>query len=199
VLDAAVAVALFVSTLGTVFRQDLPIFHFGYGAFVGFPAAGILLLTALVRFRPGLSERRRTLARTVPLAASVLCVAAIVVPMWYVLPQSWTFQATPLYYGWLPAAGLLLALYLVRLWAISTRRPARSENRLTLVPLTLLTLAALELIRFRNGEVIWSALILVGLCLLLAVFGWIEEGGGLESVRVPDEIWRVDRLPEAES
>ena len=199
VLDAAVAIALFVSTLGTVFRQDAPILRFGYGAFVGFAAAGVLLLTALVRFRPGRFERRRTLARAVPMALSVLCVAALVVPMWFVLPRNWTFQAIPLYYGWVPVAGLLLALYLVRLWAISTRGPARSGNRLTVVPLTLLTLAALELIRFRNDEVIWGAVTLVGLCLVLALFGWIEESSGLEGVRVPDEVWRVDRLPEAES
>jgi len=66
------------------------------------------------------------------------------------------------------------------------------------VPLVLLTLAALELIRFRNGPVIWGAVILVGLCLLLALFGWIEEGSGLEGVRVPETL-RVDRLAETES
>jgi hypothetical protein len=194
VLDGAVAVALFVSTLGTVFRP-YPEIHFGYGAFVGFAAAGILLLAALVRFRPGRVERRRALARAVPLGVAVLCVAAIVVPPWFVLPRSWTFQATPLYYGWVPVAGTLLALYLVRLWAISVRRPAWTGDGLTLVPLMLLTLAALELIRFRNGEVIWGAVILVGLCLVLALFGWIEEN----SIRVPDEVWRIDRLPEPES
>jgi hypothetical protein len=67
------------------------------------------------------------------------------------------------------------------------------------VPLVLLTLPALELIRFRNGEVLWSAIILVGLCLLLSVCGWIDEDPGRERVRVPEEIWRVDRLPEPES
>jgi hypothetical protein len=65
------------------------------------------------------------------------------------------------------------------------------------VPLILLTLAALELIRFRNGPVIWGAVILVGLCILLALWGWIEEHSGLEGFRVP-ESWRVDRLPEPE-
>jgi hypothetical protein len=193
-LDVAIAIALFVSTLGTLFRQ-YPEIHFGYGAFVGFAAAGILLVAALVRLRPGRVERRRALARAVPLAVSVLCVAAIVVPTWFVLPRSSTPQATPLYYGWVQVAGMLLALYLVRLWTISARRPLGTGNGLTLVPLTLLTLAALELIRFRNREVIWGAVILVGLCLVLALFGWIEEN----NIRVPDEVWRVDRLPEPES
>jgi hypothetical protein len=58
----------------------------------------------------------------------------------------------------------------------------------------ILTLPSLELIRFRDGRVIWGAVILVGLCVLLAVLGWVEENRGLESLQVP-EIWRIDRLP----
>jgi hypothetical protein len=82
---------------------------------------------------------------------------------------------------------------------------ASTGHRLTLVPLVLLTLASLGLIRFRNSsDLIWGAIILVALCLVLIVFGWIEEHWieehrGLEGVRVPEEFWRVDRLPEAES
>jgi hypothetical protein len=129
--------------------------------------------------------------------ASVLCVAAVVVPLWYVLPNPWELQASSLS-GWLLVPGLLIALYLVRLWALQVRGPARTGGRLTLVPLVLLTFPALELIRERGGAVIWGAVILVGLCLLLAVFGWIEEDRGLESFRAPD-AWRVDRLPEPES
>ena len=87
----------------------------------------------------------------------------------------------------------------MRLWASRVRGPAGTGHRLTLVPLILLALASLELIRFRdNSDVIWGAIILVGLCLLLIVFGWIEERRGLDDA-VPEEIWRVDRLPEAES
>jgi len=33
----------------------------------------------------------------------------------------------------------------------------------------------------------------------LALLGWKEQDGGLEGFRVPEEIWRVDRLPEPES
>jgi hypothetical protein len=134
----------------------------------------------------------------VPLAASVLCIAAIIVPLWFVLPENWTFQASALY-GSLAVPGVLLSLYLIRLWASWVRGPTWTGRRLTLVPLILLTLASLELIRFRNSNVIWGAVILVGLCLLLALFGWIEETSGLERVRVPEEAWRLDRLPEAES
>jgi hypothetical protein len=102
--------------------------------------------------------------------------------------------------SWFGVPALLLALYLVRLWAVQIHGRARTGSRLTLVPLVLLTLPALELIRYRNEQdVLWGAVILVGLCLLLAVFGWVEEDRSLETVRVPEEFWRVDRLPEAES
>jgi hypothetical protein len=198
VLDAVVAIAIFVSALGTAFHHESSVYRFGYGAFVGFATAGILLVSALVPLRFASVDRARALARAVPLTASVLCVAAVFVPLWYVLPNPWEVQAFPLS-GWLSVPGLLIALYLVRLWVPRVRGPARTGGRLTLVPLVLLTLPALELIRFRSGAVIWGAVILVGLCLLLAMVGWIDEHSGLESIRVPDEVWRVDRLPEAES
>ena len=196
-VDFVVAIALFVSALGTAFREDVFI-RIGYGAFVGFAAAGILLVVTLIRLRPGRIERARAVARAVPLAASVLCVAAVVVPLWSVLPRDWTYQANPLD-GWMAVPGLLLALYLVRLWVLRTCGTAITGDRLALVPIALLTLASLELIRFRNDEVDWGAVILVGLCLLLAVFGWIDERRGLDTFRIPEEIWRIDRLPEPES
>ena len=198
VLDTAIAVALLVS-LGTAYLADGPFYRMDYGAIVGFVGAGVLLVTALVSFRPVQVDRSRAFVRAVPLALAVLCVASIMVPWWFVLPRDWTSQALPLN-SWLGVAGLLLALYLVRLWAIQMRGRARMDNRLTLVPLVLLTLPALELIRLRNSPVvIWGAIILVGLCLLLAVFGRLEEDRGLEGLRVPEEIWRVDRLPDPES
>jgi hypothetical protein len=198
VLDAAVAIVILVSALGTALFQESPVAQIGYGAFLGFAAAAILLVCALVPLRPVRVDPGRALARAVPLTASVLCVAAVVVPLWFVLPQKWTYQAVPLNDS-LAIPGLLLAIYLVRLWALQVRGLASKGSRLTLVPLVLLTLPALELIRRRDGDVVWGAVILVGLCLLLAVFGWIEEDRGLESIRVPEEIWRVDRLPEADS
>lgn len=195
VLDTVVAVVIFVSVMGTAFREDSFVYGAGYGAFVGFAAAGILLATALVPLRPGHVDRRRALVRAVPLAASVLCIAAVVVPLWFVLPESWHFQASALY-GAFAVPGVILALYLVRLWAGRARGPAITGHRLTLVPFLLLTLASLELIRFRsNSDVLWGPLILVGLSLLLALYGWIEEDRGVENFRIPDAIWRVDRLP----
>ncbi|HEY7421971.1 MAG TPA: hypothetical protein VH541_08165 [Gaiellaceae bacterium] len=197
-LDTAVAVALFVSALGTSLRADGPFFRMDYGAIVGFVAAGILLGIALLRLRPGRVDKSRALARAVPLALSVLCVAAVVIPIWFVLPERWRSQSEPLN-SWLAVSGVLLGLYLIRLWALRVHGPASTRGLLTLVPLVLLTLPSLELIRFRDDPKIqWGAVILVGLCLLLAVFGWIEEHRGLEGLKVP-EAWRVDRLPGAES
>jgi hypothetical protein len=198
VLDAVVAVVILVSALATAFRSDSLVFRIGWGAFLGIAAAGVLLGTALLHLRLGPVDRSRALIRAVPLALSVLCVAAVVVPWWFIFPQSWRSQAASLT-SWLAVPGLLLALYLVRLWTIQIRGRARTGSRLTLVPLVLLTLPALELIRDRNQQdVLWGAVILVGLCLLLALFGWIEEDRSLETVRVPD-VLRVDRLPEPES
>jgi hypothetical protein len=199
VLDTVVAVAIFVSATGTAFRDNSLIFKAGYGAYVGIAAAGILLVTVLVPLRPGYVDRERTLARAVPLVASVLCVAAAVVPLWFVVPKNWQFQSYALY-GTLAVPGVLLGLYLVHLWARQTRGPTQTDGRLTLVPLVLLTLPSLELIRFRdNSEILWGAIVLVCLSLLLAFYGWLEEDRGVEGLRVPDEIWRVDRLPDAES
>jgi multisubunit Na+/H+ antiporter MnhE subunit len=199
VLDAVAAIVVFVSALATSFRAESLIYRIGYGALIGVLAAGILFVSAFWHVRPGHVDRSRALVRAVPIALSVLCVAAAVIPSWFVLPETWRGQAEALS-GWLAVAGVLIGLYLVRLWALRVRGPANTHGLLTLAPLVLLTLPSLELIRFRGDpEIQWGPIILVGLCLLLALCGWIEENRGLESFRVPEEIWRVDRLPEAES
>jgi hypothetical protein len=64
--------------------------------------------------------------------------------------------------------------------------------------LGLLGLTALELI-YERGEIGWEDWASVVLCLLLVALGWLERNGGLEKLLVPEEIWRFDRLPDAES
>jgi hypothetical protein len=113
VLDAVAAIVIFVSMAGAAFREGASFFRVGYGAFVGFAAVGALLITTFLRLRPGPVDRGRALARAVPLAASVLCLAAVVVPLWFVLPEKWAFQASALY-GSLAVPGVLLSLYLIR-------------------------------------------------------------------------------------
>lgn len=199
VLDAVVAIVIFVSMLATSYRAESFVSWIGYGALVGIAAAGVLLVTAFAQVRPVQVDRSRASARAVPLALSILCVAAAVIPSWFILPETWRDQTAPLS-SWLTVTGVLLGLYLIRLWALQIRGPATTGGLLTLVPLVLLTLPSLELIRFREDpDTQWGAIILVGLCLLLALSGWIEENRGLEGIRIPEEMWRVDRLPEAES
>jgi hypothetical protein len=65
--------------------------------------------------------------------------------------------------------------------------------QLVLVPLALLALAAVDLINQRGNALTWGRGALVGLCVLLAILGRIEQQGGLESPRIPDAL-RLDRL-----
>jgi len=51
------------------------------------------------------------------------------------------------------------------------------------------------LIRRAFGTINWEGWVSVGLCVLLAALGWLERNGGLENFRLPEEIWRIDRLP----
>ena len=200
-LEAAVAIALLVSAQGGFFAgfANSRIFRMGYGLYVGFGATALLLIATLVPFRPGEVNRRRALARALPIGLAVACVGAVVVPWWFVVPQDWLLRATAVR-DWLSVPALFLALSVVRSWLIAAKGPAAKGHALTLTPLALLVLPALELVRLRSSGVIWGGVILIVLCLLLAALGWLEEsGGGIESLRVPEEIWRVDRLPEPES
>ncbi len=66
-----------------------------------------------------------------------------------------------------------------------------------LLPLALLVVTVLDVIlgHHETGIINWEGWVSIGLCLLLAALGWLERNGGLENFRVPEEIWRVDRLP----
>ena len=188
-----------MATLGIFWAEvPAPALRFGYGAYVEFTAAALLLLPVLPRRRPVRVERKGAPIWALPLAASVACLAAILLPLWNVLPPLWTFQATAVQ-GWFSMAALLMAVYLAHAWIRRMRGSVTEPHRLTLVPLALLVLPALQLVRYRDVEIVWGGVILVALCLLLALLGWVEEsGGGLERFRMP-ELLRVDRLPDAEA
>jgi hypothetical protein len=198
---AVVVIAFLVAALGAVpFEEDAVRFYrLGYGSFVGFAATGLLLLTVIPPLPTPRLGRDRVLMRAVAVTASVACLAAVVLPWWNVLPQTWSAEDTAVS-SWVSIPAVFLALYLVRTWTRQMGRPTPTRHGLTLAPLVLLTLPALELIRGRGSQLSWAGVILVCLCVLLALLGWIEESrGGFESVRIPAEIWRVDRLPETES
>ena len=100
--------------------------------------------------------------------------------------------------GWYATAGVLLTLHLLRRWLEFVGGPSGRAEELVLLPLGVLGLTALALIHERGNGMTWGGWILVGLSVVLTLFGWIEQRGDLEGLRVPD-VLRVDRLPEAES
>jgi len=195
-LEAAFGIALLVATSGieiTGFAvQDL---HLGAGAYLGFVSAGLLLLAELGRARWPAIDRRRAIARAVPAAASLACVGAAVVPAWQgVLPGDWLVSADAVR-NWFSVAALLLALHMLRLWIGRIGSPSAPSRSLAVTPLLILPLPVLELVHERALGIAWGGVILISLCLLLAAFGWSEQRGSLERLRLP-EVLRVDRLPE---
>lgn len=196
-LTIVVAVALLVSLMGTYVAvgEESYIFGLSYGSYVGFAATAALLLSVLGPFRPIRVDPHRALARAVPLAVSLACLGAVMLPLWEVLPRDWT-QADAVS-GELSVAALLLALFLIRAWILSAARLSTGHT-LTLVPLALIVLPALQLIFLRAEAIRWGGVILISLSVVLALLGWIEERDGLESIGFP-ELLRLDRLPEAES
>lgn len=166
---------------------------FGYGSTIVFVAAGLLLALAVAGSRPPKLGGSRLAVRLVPIAACVAYLAVVVLPWWDVLPADVQSALRFAPVSWLTIAGVLLAIWLVELWVERIASAAAGADRLVIVPLALLSLAALDLIRFRDGGITWGGGIVVGLCLLLALLGWIERQAGLENARVP-EVLRLDRL-----
>jgi hypothetical protein len=196
-LTIALAIAFLVSVIGTYLAvgADSRVFGLAGGSYVGFAATAALLLSVLGPFRPIRVDPHRALARAVPLAASLACLGAVMLPLWEVLPRDWT-QADAVS-GELWVAALLLALFLIRAWILSAARLSTGHT-LTLVPLALIVLPALQLIFLRTEAIRWGGVILISLSVVLALLGWIEEHDGLESAGFP-ELLRIDRLPETES
>jgi hypothetical protein len=197
-LTIALAVGFLVSVIGTYLAvgADSRVFGLAWGSYVGFAATAALLLSVLGPLRPVRVDPSRALARAVPLAASIACLGAVVLPLWDVLPRDWTQPDAVS--GELSVAALLLALHLIRAWILSAVRRRPMGHTLTLVPLALIALPALQLILLRSEAVRWGGVILICLSVLLALLGWIEERDGLERAGFP-EFLRVDRLPETES
>ena len=199
-LELSLAIAIFTAVVGvTLGGGAAPNFGWStrYGAYVGFVAAGVLLVAALARIRLPKLERGRVIDRLIPVAASIGCLCAIALPVWSALPDRWSTRVEVLG-GWYAIAGVLLSLHLLWRWLEHMSRPSGRAEELVVLPLGVLALTALALIHERGNEATWGGWILVALCLLLAVFGWIEQRGGFERLRVP-EMLRVDRLPETDS
>jgi hypothetical protein len=194
--EIVLAIATLVAVMGASLGKSIgyPSWSFGYGAYIGFAATGILLFIAFSRVPPPRIESRHALARLGPLAAAFAAFVTVALPLWAVLPDRWSSQAAVLK-DWYAVVGLLLTIHLLRRWLESARRTPFPSDQLVALPLALLALTALELIQRRSEGMTWGGGILVGLCLLLALLGWMEPRGRLESIRVPEELWRIDRLP----
>ena len=127
-----------------------------------------------------------------PIAACAAYLTIIVLPMWDLFQEP--FHTPPIYppLSWLTIAGALLGIHLLGLWARQIVG-ASGGAELVLVPFALLALAGIDLINQREEALTWGRAAVVGLCLLLGLFGRIEERGGLESARIPEAL-RIDRL-----
>jgi hypothetical protein len=195
----AVGMGLFVATAGlaVAYPDSVLATHRDYGAYMGFLATAVFLPLALSRQRPPPLDRRRLLVRLPPIAASLACLAAILIAWWYVLPASWQQEAGALG-GWLNAAGVLVSLYILWAWLGRVRTASTLGSRLVVAPLALLALLVLVLVEARDVGPTWGQWILLVLSVLLALLGWIEVRGGLEKMRF-SEIFRVDRIPETEA
>lgn len=200
VVDASVAVATFVLTVGlavssTGFTLQFH-FDFAYGAYVGFAAAGLILSLAVFRLRPRPLDRTRLPIASIAVVVALLYLLTILVPLWYVLPHRLETEAPPLN-EWVGGASVLLALLLLTSWVRKAAGSTASSRRLVLIPLALLALVTLGAVGDRSVEPNGGLALILSLGVVLAWLGWIEPRG-FEGLRIP-EAFRVDRLPEAES
>jgi len=196
VVEFAAGLGLLVVTLRFQLVEganSLVRFEFGYGSTLGFSAATLVTVLAVVRLHPPRVDVSRLRVRLVPIAACVAYLAAIVVPWWDVLPRalpSASLFAPP---SWLTIAAMLLAIRLLRLWLRRIGGATGSAEELVLLPLALLALAAVDLVRVGDDGMTWGGGVVVGLCLLLALFGRLEQREGLDNLRIP-AILRFERL-----
>jgi hypothetical protein len=166
---------------------------YGYGSIIAFVLAAALIVLALVPLRVPKFDPRRALVRSAPIAACVAYLMLIVVPWWGVLPP---FESKYVFilpaHSWLTITGALVAIRLLRLWALQIAGASGSPE-LVLLPLALLALATVDFINQGAAAVTWGRGAVAGLCLLLALLGRIEQRGSLERFRIPEAL-RVDRI-----
>ena len=62
-----------------------------------------------------------------------------------------------------------------------------------MLPLALVSLAALDALRYGLGELTWNTALLGGLAVALSALGLVERVGGFDQVHVPEPL-RLDRI-----
>jgi hypothetical protein len=195
-IELAAGLGLLVATLGFQLSEGEGSglrLEFGYGSTIGFTGAALLVAVAVARLRAPTLDWNRVAVRLTPIAACAGYLVVVVLPWWDVLPRHWqsVLRFAPL--SWLTIVGALVGIRLLRLWVRQITGASESADSLVILPLALLALAALDLIRLRAGGISWGGGVVVGLCLLLALSGRLEQLEGLQNFRIP-EILRVDRL-----
>ena len=192
-VELAVGAAVYVMAAGFVVTE-FPRTDLGYGATLGFAGAALLLVVAARQLGSVPAGRRRLLMRFVPMIACLGFLAIPVATLTGGLSQSLESDSLwRVYWYWLEVGAILVVLRLLGRWLGGPK----ADDELVLLPLALLALTVIEvsLVRRAFGIISWEGWVSIGLCVLLAVLGWLERTSRLERFRVPDEIWRVDRLP----
>jgi hypothetical protein len=186
--ELAVTIAIYVLGAGLAYTAHGSL---GYGAFAGFAGAALVLVA--VALQP--MTRIRAGVRLIPVAASFAFLAIPVAALSDRLSTeieingSWRLLL-------LEAAAIVVALRLIGRWLSG---PA-ADVELLVLPVALLALTGFDLAERLHIHVIgWEGWLALALCLLLVVLGWLGQRGSLDNFRIPDEIWRVDRISAGEN
>jgi len=191
-VELAVGAAIYVMASGFAITRA-PMTHLGWGAFLGFVGAAGLLVVCASRLGSVPHDQKRLLMRFVPMLA---CLGFLAIPVVTLTGQLSLFSLTldaysPWRWDWIELAAVLVALRLLGRWLGGPK----ADDELVLLPVALLALTVLTVVEAHSaGYINWEAWLSIGLCVLLALLGWLERNG-LENFRVPEEIWRIDRLP----
>jgi len=189
-VELAVAAAIYVMASGFMITQ-FPQTDLGYGAPLGFAGGALLLIAAARRLGSVPSDGRRLLVRLIPMLACLGFLAMPVATLTGRLSHILEFYS-PWHWYWLELGAILVALRLLGRWLAGPK----ADDELVLLPLALLALTVLTVVEARRAfdVLTWQSWLALGLSVLLAALGWLERTDRLENLRVPEEIWRVDRL-----
>ncbi|HUZ15055.1 MAG TPA: hypothetical protein VMU72_02615 [Gaiellaceae bacterium] len=186
--ELAVAVAIYVAASG------LSITAYGnlsWGAFLGF--GGVALLLLAVGLRPW--KVANAGVWLIPVAA---CLAFLAIPVATLSGRLST--RIEIYGAWqlrlLEVAAIVVALRLIGRWLSG---PA-ADDELLLLPVALLAFTGFDLGARQHVFFIgWEGWLALALALLLVALGWLGRSGRLDDFRIPEEIWRVDRISAGEN
>jgi hypothetical protein len=186
--ELAVTIAIYVLAAGLAYTAHGSL---ASGAFVGFAGAALVLVA--VGLQP--MKRVRAGVRLIPVAASLAFLAIPVAALSDRLSTdieingSWRLVL-------LEAAAIVVGLRLIGRWLSG---PAL-DIELLFLPVALLALTSLDLGQRQHVYSIgWEGWLALALSALLVLLGWLGQRGGLDNFRIPDEIWRVDRISSTEN